>query len=93
MSKEKSKEELEKWIVSWDDIKDAADRLYEHCLYQGYYSDYDYKITFDVYDDGEVTLMLVDRTHGFHHKVHHFKFKYPKEGGRKLIGEKVSSNG
>lgn len=76
-------------VFSREEINAAADRLYEHGLYQGYYSDFDYKITFTVYDDGEVKLMLVDRTHGFHHKVHHFEFKYPEGGGNKLIGEKL----
>ena len=85
MSKEKRKIP---GVFSMEEISEAADRLYNHGMYQGYYSDYDYKITFTVYDDGEVDLMLVDRTHGFHHKVHHFEFKYPKEGGAKLIGKK-----
>ena len=89
MSKEKSKKELEKFIVSWDDIKDGLDRIREHLVSEGYYSDFDFKITFEIFDDGVISMLLVDRTKGVQHYVYHFDFIWD-EKQNKYIGKRVS---
>lgn len=76
-------------VVGWDGIKDGLDRLREHLVSEGYYSADDFKITFDIFDDGVVSLMLVDRTKGFQHYVYHFDFVWSDKDG-KYIGKRVS---